>query len=153
MRRAFTLLEVMVALGVFAIGASAALALLVAAASAGRRAEHETQAAILAEAEVSDLASDLLRDLDLTRLDAAEGGSGGTRWVFRDRPSKAYPDYVYDVAITPLDCPAPDETWAFLVEVEVRWTERGKGRSRQFSTILLKGLTHLDNPRPTPPAR
>lgn len=152
-RKGFTLLEVMVALGVFAIGASAAMALLVAAASSGRRAEHETQAALLAEGAISDLSGLLVGDVDLAQLEGSTAsGSGGTR-VLADCAFAAYPDYKYDLAITPLASPAPDETWAYLVEVEVRWTERGKGRSRQFSTIVLKGLSHLDNPRPTPPAR
>ena len=159
-RAGFTLLEIMVALGVFAIGASAALALLVAAASAGRRAEHETNAALIAESEIADLQADLLRDVDLSGLRQADpqdpaapapaGANPATRWVFQDRDSPAWPGYRYDVAITPLECPAPDQTWAWLVEVDVRWTERGRGRSKQFQTVLLRGLTHRDNPRPTP---
>lgn len=162
-RRGFTLLEIMVALGVFAVGASAAFALLVAGASAGRRAEHETNAALIAEGELADLAADLLHDVDPTELPRADpqdpnapapaGTNAETRWVFQDKRSPAWPDYRYDVALTPLPCPAPDETWAWLVEVEVRWTERGKGKSRQFQTVLLRGLSHRDNPLPTPPGR
>lgn len=160
--RGFTLLEIMVALGVFAIGASAAFALLVAAASAGRRAEHETNAALIAESELADLQADLLQDIDLTALRKADpqdpdapapaGTNPATRWAFQDRVSPAYPDYKYDVAITPLDGPVPDQPWAYLVEVEVRWSERGRGRSKTFQTVLLRGLTHRDNPLPTPPA-
>jgi hypothetical protein len=101
--------------------------------------------------------------VDLTSLGRADpqdpdapapaGTNAETRWVFRDKQSPAFADYRYDVAITPLPCPAPDETWAWLVEVDVRWSERGKGRSKQFQTVVLRRLTHADNPRPTPAGR
>lgn len=166
-RAGFTLLEIMVALGVLAIGATAAFALLVAAASAGRRAEHHVNAALLADTVIDDLKADVTLDLDLTDLPlatevVAELQSRGelppdaptpaleTRYVRRDAVSPSYPDYKYDVAITPIAGPVPDQPWEFLIEVEVRWSDQGQRRSALFSAILVRTVTHLDNPQPSP---
>lgn len=164
----FTLLEIMVALGVLAIGASAAFALLVAAASAGRRAEHHVNAALLADTVIDDLKADVTFDLDLSDLPLAsavlaEQEQNGplppgsptapnpeTRYVRRDAVSPSYPDYKYDVAITPIAGPVPDQPWEFLIEVEVRWSDQGQRRNALFSAILVRTVTHLDNPQPGP---
>lgn len=169
----FTLLEVMVALGVLAIGATAAFGLLVAAASTGRRAEHEVQAALIAE----NAFNDLQRDMVSVQLDALDdlplAGSpeaplpdptlrpaAETRYLLHhSRPEqypawmRAFPGYSLDVTITPLEGPVPDQAWQYLVEVDVRWSERGKRRGTTFATILLRGFTHLENPAPPPPTR
>lgn len=165
-RAGFTLLEIIVALGVLAIGSTAAFALLVAAASAGRRAEHQVNAALLADTIIDDLAANLALDIDLTDLplattvlaerqergdlpdDAPTAPDPETRYVRQDAVWPEYPDYKYDVAITPLPGPVPDQPWEFLVEVEVRWSDQGQRRSARFSAILLRAVTHLDNPLP-----
>lgn len=168
-RAGFTLLEIMVALGVLAIGASAAFALLVAAASAGRRAEHQVNAALLADTVIDDLKADVTFDLDLSDLplatdvlaeqqqngplpaDAPTAPNAETRYVRRDAVSPSYPDYKYDVAITPIPGPVPDQPWEFLVEVEVRWSDQGQRRNALFSAVLVRTVTHLDNPQPGRP--
>src|SRR5581483_3392990 len=67
-----------------------------------------------------------------------------TYWWKKGAQSDVFPDYKYDVAITPVGGP-PDDPWEFLVEVIVKWTERGQKRDGVYQTILLKKLTHLDN--------
>jgi prepilin-type N-terminal cleavage/methylation domain-containing protein len=164
--RGFTLLEIIVALGVLAVGATAAFSLLVAAASAGRRAEHEVNAALIADSRIADLKADLSVDLDLSDLPTAaqvleERQAAGrlaatppltpdpaTRYVEHDATWDAYPDYTFDVALTPLPGPVPDQPWEYLVEVEVRWSEQGQRRSASFASVLVRGLTHADNPQP-----
>ena len=176
-RAGFTLLEIIVALGVLAIGATAAFALLVAAASSGRRAEHQVNAALLADLVIDDLKADPSLDLDLTDAKdypkaadviadreargvlpaggAALAPNPATRYIAElvDYVHPTYPDYKVDVAITPLPGPVPNEAWEFLVEVEVRWADQGQRRSALFAVVLARTLSHLDNPQPKPARR
>jgi len=150
-RRGFTLLEVMLALGIFAVGATAAFAVLVAAASAERRAANHIHAALIADGVFSEVQADLAPGLTLQDLVDAAGDDGGgaqgdTVWVIKDRQHPVYDAYRYDVALTPVPCGDPNEAWAWFVEVEVRWSERGRGRSAEFKTVLLSQLTYFDNP-------
>ncbi|MEZ6183865.1 MAG: prepilin-type N-terminal cleavage/methylation domain-containing protein [Planctomycetota bacterium] len=152
-RRGFTLLEVMIALGIFAVGATAAFAVLVAAASAERRASHQIHAALIADAVFSEVQGDLAPGLTLQDLVDKAGPDGGqsqgsTVWVIRDRQHAVYPDYRYDVALTPVPCQDPDAAWTWLVEVDVRWSDRGQGRTANFKTVLVSQLTYFDNPEP-----
>ncbi len=168
-RRGFSLLEIIVAMGVLAIGATAAFGLLVAATAAGRRAEHHVNAAVLAESLLNDLhgyplGPNALEDLEVAELTAGdEAGSpqdtaadpsdppgpavaaaGPTRYLAQDLEREDFPGYVTDVTITPLEGPVPNEPWHFLVEVEVRWSERGKRRSAVFAKVMLRNASHLD---------
>lgn len=159
----FSLLEVIVALGVLAVGATAAFSLLVAAAAAGRRAEHSVNAALIAETILNDVQGDLNEQFRIDDFPLASNAdplpntrpdpdrpapSAETRYLARNADWKDYPGYTYDIAITPLPGPVPDDPWTFLVEVEVRWSNRGKRRSTVFSTVLLKTISHMDNPTP-----
>jgi prepilin-type N-terminal cleavage/methylation domain-containing protein len=164
-RQGFTLLEIIVALGVLAIGATAAFSLFVAGAASGRRAEHEVNAALIAEAVIDDLRDDLTVDLDLSDYPSASApdpNSGAapaaainpkTRWLAKDGTATGFDDYKYDLAITPLDGPVPDDPWQFLIEVEVRWSDQGTRRSAQYSTIMLKSVTGRELPQPDPSRR
>lgn len=162
----FTLLEVIVALGVLAVGATAAFALLVAGAASGRRAEHEVNAALLAETVIDDLRDDVTIDLDLSdypRVGALDpndpatvanpppqGANPDARYLARNETWSAYPDYRYDLALTALPDPTapPDGPWRFLAEVEVRWSDQGQRRSAVYATVLVKGVTGRQLPQP-----
>jgi prepilin-type N-terminal cleavage/methylation domain-containing protein len=170
----FTLLEIIIALGILAVGATTALALLVAAASTGRRAEHHVQSALLADSVIAELSSDLTlewRPDKLESLDApaaptppAKGGTpktppakGGTDlrdsgpakgwWYKKNATHPAFPDYRYDVTLLPCGGP-PNEPWEFFVEVIIRWSERSVGREAVYQTVVLRRVTHLDNEAP-----
>jgi prepilin-type N-terminal cleavage/methylation domain-containing protein len=163
-RRGFSLLEVIVALGVLAVGATAAFSLLVAAAAAGRRAEHNVNAALIAETILNDVQGELNESFRLDDHPLASGAeplpnsrpdpdrpppADETRYLARNAGWSDYPGYTYDIAITPIPGPVPDDPWQFLVQVEVRWANRGKRRSAVFSTVLLKTMSYMDNPAPT----
>ncbi|MBL4846963.1 MAG: prepilin-type N-terminal cleavage/methylation domain-containing protein [Planctomycetes bacterium] len=159
--RRFSLLEVIVALGVLAIGATAAFGLLVAAASAGRRAEHQVNASLLAESELNAVRLDPtipLTDYPLASEAEAVVGEDAppgahlrgtqqdgleTRYLVRDGAWSRYPGYRYDIAITPLQSPEPNKPWEFLVELEVRWASKGRRRSARYSTVRVLSLTHV----------
>lgn len=156
-RRGFTLLEVIVALGIFAVGATTAFALLVAGAAAGRRAEHRVNTALIAEQVLNDIQSEQLAQeaFDLSEVTPAaptpSGANSETVIVISDRVLPAYPDYHYDVAITPAPGPVPDRPWLYLVEVEIRWSEKGQGRSAHYATLMQRGTSAMDLPRPGAP--
>jgi len=158
-RRGFSLLEVIVALGVLAIGATAAFALLVAAAAAGRRAEHQVNASLLAESELNRVnldptipLTDYPRAADAVQLpseDLAPAQRLGpqadgleTRFLVREGKWSKYPGYDYDIAITPLAGPVPNQPWEFLVELEVRWAQKGRRRSARYATVRVLTLTY-----------
>lgn len=169
MRRArgFSLLEVIVALGVLAVGASAAFALLVAAAAAGKRAEHQVNAAMLAETLLNDSTLEpgvRLTDYPLVADAPAVAGEDRppgerlpsqaagleSRYLVRDQGWTRYPGYKYDLVITPIPGPVPDEFWQFLLEVEVRWSQKGRRRAATFQTVRLRTPTHLEPPAQRP---
>jgi prepilin-type N-terminal cleavage/methylation domain-containing protein len=158
-RSAFSLLEVIVALGVLAIGATAAFALLVAAAAAGRRAEHQVNASLLAESELNRVNLDptipltdypLASEVEALPGEAVPPGQRlgtqpdglETRYLVRDGKWSKYPGYTYDIAITPLAGPVPNQPWEFLVELEVRWAQKGRRRSARYSTVRILTLTY-----------
>jgi hypothetical protein len=198
---------VIIAMGVLAVGATTALALLVAATATGRRAEHLVNSAVIADSAFAEAEADLNGAFSLNGLEAvtqvsarsSDMGDGPIRAVppmdpkaqvgdsskdgkpppprqgpkdkapavngppraFDEDPfataksyylkknevAKSFPDYKYDVVITAVGGP-PDDPWEFLVEVCVRWAERGEKRDRVFQTVLLKKITHLDNEPP-----
>jgi hypothetical protein len=155
---------VIVAMGVLAIGATAAFALLVAAAAAGARAQNNVNAALIAETVLNDTVLEEGLRLDQFPVANRSAPAGGgqapaapaagmeTRLLEQNATWKAYPDYTYDVAVTPLESPEPGKPWSYLIEVEVRWSEKGRRRSAVFSTVRLKTLTHRLNPAPSDPA-
>jgi prepilin-type N-terminal cleavage/methylation domain-containing protein len=127
----FTLTEVLIAMGILAIGAVAALSLFAAGAATQKRAIDRANSAYLAEQVVALLDARLAGDVDLQDL-VVEGAS---------LPS--CPGYTYDVSLTDLD----DESgWSLevLVEVTVRWKRKGKGREATYQTILLRSLGEKD---------
>jgi prepilin-type N-terminal cleavage/methylation domain-containing protein len=162
--RSFSLLEVIVALGVLSIGASAAFALLVAAAAAGRRAEHQVNAALIAETMLNEANLDpgvqvtdyplvsgaeaLPGETDLAQRVGQQGAGSESRFLVRNQTWSEYPDYSYDVVLTPIPGPVPNNPWQYLIEVEVRWSQKGQRRSAVYSTIRLRQPTYLDPPQP-----
>jgi len=219
--RGFTLLEIIIAMGILAVGATTALALLVSATATGRHAEHLVNSSLMADSIFTEVEAELnggYAQKKLEKLDVVDGAKGkssvlgdgpiraappedpnwngngppGTQtgqqpqpppppappptpgntgnnqqapagppraftedpfadaktyWWKKDAKLASFPDYKFDATITPIGGP-PDDPWEFLVEVIVRWTEKGQKRDGLYQTILLKKLTHLDNEPP-----
>ncbi len=129
-RAGFTLLEVIIAMGILAVGATAALALLVSATSTGRRGEHYVNTALIADSVFADIEADLHDGFTLDGLELAvdtvpgspvisdgpvggpktdgkkkPGGAGGAVKAPPKKPPKA-PDPPKDKDKTPPD-PSP----------------------------------------------
>lgn len=128
-RLGFTLTEVLVAMGILAIGSVAALSLFAAAVATQKRAVDRVKSAYLAEEAIALVEARLVGDADLASLEVL----GGKR--------EGYPEYfTYDVTLTPQD----DLEVEVLVEVTVIWKTQGRDREAVYRTILLRSLGEAD---------
>lgn len=183
---AFTLLEIMVALGIMAVGMTAALGLLTAATTTGRRAENYVQTALAADIAFSEIQSKLTFQFDHKELptlspedrlklvppesnsSAAEDPMASTEDTATDptsatgpfvvispeNPLPGYEDFQIWGLITPViptvtNSAQPDQEHprAYLAEVHVLWSFKGRRRSAVFHTLLLRRLKFSDLPR------
>ena len=131
----FTIIEVVIAMGLFLIGISSILGLLAFGATMTRTAALRTDAASAAEAVLADLEERLFPLVE-------EDGElvAGAPAPIVDRPLPERPDVVYSA--TPVPNPAgiahPGETLEYRVDVVVAWTSGGVRRTRAFSALLLR---------------
>lgn len=128
-RDGFTLIEVVLSLGLLLLGATAILGLLSFGAALARTAELRSLSAAAADAVVLDL-EETLFPLE------PDGGAGEPEAVV-DRPVPGHPGLVYSARPSP----RPDEgaggpTREVRVDVEIRW--KARGRPRTFSVLLLR---------------
>ena len=128
--KGFSLLEVLVALGVLMIGLSSVFALMAAATATHKKSIDETNSAFVAQGVIADVAGKLSLAKKLEDLQVK-----GQRMV-------GYPFYSYDVYLEPVD----QEGFEILVAVSIYWDQGGKKHAKTYQTILLKGLVPLDHP-------
>ena len=140
--RAFTLVEVMVALGVLAIGLTSALALLAAATGAQKRAVDRATSAAIAASALAEAEGRVTAVFDETAL-PVHPEAQATRVLESDRVSVEHDGYRYDLLLTPID---PDETpaQAFLAEAVVRWSEKGAARESTYQTVIVRRIAAGD---------
>lgn len=131
-RSGFTLIEVVLAMGIFLIGAVAILGFLTFGATLSRTAGLRTLSAEAIEAVVADLEEGLFT------LD--EDGRVGEPRVIENREVPGYPELTYSVS-TALDESADPELGGspeVRVDVEIRWKGGVSRRGRRVSILLLK---------------
>ena len=120
--RGFTLIEILVAIGILALGITAVLFLFAMGARSHRRATLRTQAALLAEAVVNRL--------------QAEFPQAAEPQTITNATDPDFPGFTYDVSFSPLD----DNAQYYKVTVVVRWGEPGlpgtERDSETFATVL-----------------
>ena len=121
-RRGFTLIEVLIAVGVFTVAFGGVFALLATGAESRRRAEDGTEASLIATSLVAEARARFRGDGPLQPV------SG--------RPWPTNPRYTFDLDYIQLD-KAGDEVF---MRVRVRWLRGGSTRSIDFDTILLRKL-------------
>lgn len=145
-RSGFTIVEVVLAMGLLLLGMTAVLGLLSFGAALARTAALRTAAAGAAEA----VAADLEETLFPLSLDPATGERPvGEPHAVADREVTGYPGLVYSATATPV--PASDDDLVpgragraagapqrYKVEVRMRWTTAGAGRERRFTLMLLR---------------
>lgn len=132
---AFTIVEVVIAMGLFLIGMSSVLGLLAFGAALTRNAALESDAASAAEGVMADLEERLFP------LDLVDG-----EWVagepaeIVDRPLPSHPGIVYSATAVPnpRGVSHPGETLVYKVDVTLTWKNGGQRRTRSFTTLMLR---------------
>lgn len=127
-RAGFTLVEVMLAVGILVFGAAAIIGMLTVGASLTRTAELRTTAASSLEAVLDDL------DHQLFRLE--DGELTGPHEI-TDRAVPHAPGVVYSATARP----HPDRPKEYAVTVQLRWEAAGVQRTKRFETLKLKELS------------
>jgi len=127
-RAGFTLIEVLVALGILLFGMTAVLGLFTFGAALSRSAHLRTVGSSATDAVVADL-SETLFPFD------AQGEAGEPRPI-ADRPVPGYPELVYSAKATQ----NPEQPLEYKVEIRLRWASAGVEREKQFTTILLREI-------------
>jgi prepilin-type N-terminal cleavage/methylation domain-containing protein len=154
----FTLVEVLIALGIMSIGITAVIGVFTMATSTHKRAIDEASAALIAQSAVSEMRAELTARFDASALEVVGGGppvgasgaaAGGEApppvLAFRKGArDPAFPGYSYDVLLTPLDAAKAADADLFHVEVRVRWLATGKVRGETFHTVALRTVVARD---------
>ncbi|MCY3001419.1 MAG: prepilin-type N-terminal cleavage/methylation domain-containing protein [Planctomycetota bacterium] len=135
-RGGFTILEVLIAMGILLIGMSAVLGLLTFGASMTRNAALKCASASAVEAVVADLEEGFF---PIVRDEATGETSVGAPPPVENRPVPGHPGLTYSARGTP--DPKDNRAGGALrwrVDVEIRWVTSGRSRSRTFTTLLLR---------------
>jgi len=115
----FTLMEILIALGIFVIAASSIMSLFMVAASTHKRAIDNTRAGMLAESLLSELQADVK--------------SGQVLRSIKGKKTRDYPGLTYDILAQRVN---PDDRYEAKVTIIIRWKREGKDRSQSFVTVI-----------------
>lgn len=131
-RSGFTLLEIVLAMGILLVGVTVILGLLSFGAALSRTAALRTAAAESVEAVAADL--------EETFFPLTPEGEAGPPEDVVDRPVPGHPELVYRArgkanTSGPMRNGEPVE---YLVDVELRWKSAGEQKSRSFTLLLLR---------------
>jgi hypothetical protein len=142
----FTIVEVVLAMGLLLLGMSAVLGLLTFGAALARTAALRTGAAAAAEAVVADLEETLFP----LAIDEETGErSAGEPHDFAGREVPGHPGLVYSAHATAVPAeeagvPGPQR---FRVDVEISWTASGSRKAQVFSVLLLREVPFAERLR------
>lgn len=123
----FTLIEVVLSMGILVMGMSVLLSLLTFGAALTRSAALRTRASTVIEAVIADLEESLFPLED-------DGTVGDPPERIRDRPVPGAVGAVYSATTRP----NPDDFYEYAVLVQVSWESEGVRRTKTFETLLLR---------------
>jgi len=127
-RAGFTIIEVIMAMGILLLGSTAIIAFLTFGSATTRHAQLRTQAASAVEAVEAAIDHDLF---------PFENGELGEPIDIEQRPVPAVPGVVYSAhAIQNPDLPSE-----YRVDVELSWESAGTQRSKSWSMLRIKELS------------
>ena len=130
----FTIVEVVLAMGILLVGAAAILSMLTFGASLTRAAQLRTAAATAVEAVRADIEANMF-PYD-SNMDGEEGEIGPPV-SFVNRPVPGLSQVVYSA--TPTQNPnLPRE---YRVDVDITWTTGGVERNKQITWIMLREIS------------
>jgi general secretion pathway protein I len=123
----FTLIEVVLAMGILVMGMSVLLSLLTFGAALTRSADLRIRATTVIEAIIGDLEESLFPLQD-------DGTVGDPPERIEARPVPGAVGAVYSATTRP----NPDDFNEYVVEVQVSWEAEGVRRTKTFETLLLR---------------
>ena len=131
-RAGFTLIEVVLAMGLLLLGATVILGLLSFGAAMARTADLRTLSAEAVDVVVADLEERL--------FPLEDGGRAGEPAPIVDRPVPGHERLVYSATAVPepVDDDAPPVGREYRVDVEITWKGGGQARGRKFSILLVR---------------
>jgi len=131
--RGFTLMELLIAIGIFTFGALAILALFNAAMVAHRTAVDRSTAALVAQNVVARMRLRLTRD---RQPDA------GSMSVPLPEPDRNYPDFRYTVHFQPIkdsrSISNPKLYHTYVMVVDAFWGPKKRERHDRFRTVIIR---------------
>jgi prepilin-type N-terminal cleavage/methylation domain-containing protein len=130
----FTLVEIVLAMGILLVGAAAILSMLTFGASLTRAAQLRTRAASAVEAVRADLEANMFPDVP--SADGTPGEVGGPIELV-DRAVPNLSQVVYSAKAKQ----NPELPREYRVDVDIRWTSGGVQREKQLTWLLLKEIT------------
>ena len=136
-RAGFTIIEVIVALGILLFGMTAVIGMLTFGAALSRTALLRTSAAASAQAVVADLEETLFPMSESNGANAAGSAASsdaGPPIEVVDRALPGMPDVTYSATARP----NPEHPLEYRVDVDMSWTSAGVHRAMSFSTILVR---------------
>jgi hypothetical protein len=126
-RGGFTIIEVVLAMGILVLGATAIISFLTYGASTARHAQLRTQAASAVETVLHDLSHQLF---------PYEDGQLGDPTEIKDREVPGVSGVVYSARAFP----NPDTPREYRVDVRMTWQSAGIRRFKKFQTLQLREL-------------
>jgi Prokaryotic N-terminal methylation motif len=123
----FTIVEVLVALGILLFGMAAVIGMLTFGTALSRTALLRTSSSAAAQAVVADLEETLFPMKD---------GEAGEPVDVVDRPLAGMPDVVYSARATQ----NPEQPLEYRVDVELSWKAAGVKREMRFTTLLVREI-------------
>lgn len=163
-RGGFTLLEILIAMAILALGVTSVLGLLTFGAALTRTASLRGQSAAAVEAVVANLEERLFPLVDEDGVKQA-----GEPVDVVDQPIEGFPELTYSARAIgdPSEIAAHGRALQYKVEIEVAWKSRGQRKARTFETLLLREIPFGERLRrefiegdlaeqpaaPTPPAK
>ncbi len=120
----FTLLEVIVALGILTLGIASALGLFAAATAAQKRAIDQVNSAVIAEQAFADFESALSRGVEIDTLVKSPPFTS---------VEASYPGYTVRI----VELRASEEQEAFWLAIEVFWKFKGRESSERFEQYFV----------------
>lgn len=153
--RGMTLLEVVLALGILAIGMASVLSLLSFGAALSTQAERRAGAAAVLGA--------VLPSLEERLFPLEADGTVGEPAVFEDRPVPGHPGYTHSVRAQRIEPAAPGLPELWRVDVAIHWRGAGGRRDLDFTTVYPRAVPFGERlrqsvlgggarPAPAPPA-
>lgn len=136
-RSGFTLVEIVVSMGILLVGMSAILGLLAFGAAMTRDAALKTSGSSAVEAIVADLEESLF---PLVRDEQTGDVQVGAPRAIEARPVPGHKGLMYSARAVPDpgDKDTPGGALRWRVDVEIRWMTSGSAKTRTFSTMLLR---------------